>query len=226
MRKMTLQGNTLTIRTGLWKQLSFALDTLRYICLLCPGDLLGSNHVRNARELQAVQLDFLPETIVSRVFQRLTELLNTEKRAVLKQITFCFADYNNRTVMLSGNDLKQIGRDLFEMLLVYREDRLDRLNAWITEQPNMTIPGPWGHKAVLTQAGFRNGSNELIVWQKVKKMSIEQQSFGRSTLYLFPKGVNKDTLSFKRYLYALRISTSQRNQVYAECHFWRNLSLQ
>lgn len=232
-KKMTLEDRVLKIKAGRSKYVSLPLDALRCVFMIFPSNMSDFNFLTfsSLQTTQAIHLDLLSDEVVSQVFKVFSETMNKEKLSKLDTLRLCLIDYDDNSAVLTLKDFKHNNIDIFEKLLEYRPERINRLKSWLENNPEVVIKDKGiftTSKTIFNKKGVwkegRNNQKDLMIaWDDVNTMQMDRET---KSLYLLPKGVSGGMLSFKKHKYAISVNAKNEDRIYAECQFWRQLNHQ
>jgi hypothetical protein len=233
-RRIAISGTVLTVRTGTFRRVRLALDSLRLLAVWIPEstawrglwstsehssmflDLMEDDGYAGATKVLAKPLDLMPEVVNGR---RYTE---RDRRDALSLIEVLMEDDEGHYVTLDVTQIDLSGCDLFGVLGKCRARRRERLDAWVASEPTVDLRGRLWGSVQISLAGFRKGKR-LTPWSDVRQVYTEK-SGSSATFYVLPKGVSSGFLSFGKSRYGLSIRASDARRYGAWCHLFARLA--
>jgi hypothetical protein len=205
------------------KTYQLPLDQLRLFCIIIPGSSKW-RLVSTSQELDVYFPDLMSQDNADALYELLDELTSTEKPYDPSTSMFCLADYEDQGIVIRPNKLTESSRmALLSGLYEFRNERRERLKQWLSKNPDVTLKGGLGSKAILNRNGYHL-KNKDLPWSKVKKITTQTTGSLLSTTHMFvlTEGHSGGMFDFHMGDYALaRISTKKKELYIAECNFWR-----
>jgi hypothetical protein len=211
------------MKEGLFKSSQWPLDQLRLLCIIVPGTFKW-RIVTSSQEQWFFFPDLMPQEEAEIIYSLLDELCSSGNSNDLAEIQICLACYEDRGTVIDLRKLNKISAVLLAGLYHFRDQRRERLNRWLSDNPQVTLNGGLGSRALLNRDGFHLKKRKLS-WPEIKGIMTESFSslFTTTHLYVLPEGRSGGFFDLKKGKYALKlIPTKEKNLFAAECHFWKS----
>jgi len=206
------------------KSSQWYLDQLRLFCIILPGSFKW-RVITSAQEEHYLFPDIVSEEDANDIYELMEAFVLNGNVNDLKGIKVCIAQYDNVGEVFDLGKLKTRGVELLTALYHYRHERREKLNQWLSTNPQVILRGGLGSSAILNQDGFHL-KRKQITWQDVKGIQTESLTslFTTTHLYILPEGRSGGFFDLKKGKYALKLVPTKQKELYtAECHFWKTL---
>ena len=131
------------------------------------------------------------------------------------------SDYEKNRAVFDLHKLKENSINLLSGLYHFRAERSEKLKQWLSGDPQITLRGGFGSRAVLNRNGFHLKKRSLS-WPEIKKVETETVNGLVTHMYVLPEGYSGGIFNLRKGRYALaRIPSRERELYTAECLFWK-----
>jgi len=210
----------MNLKQGLFKSSQWALDQLRLFCIVVPGSFKW-RVITSSQELGFHFPDLLSSEDAATIYGILDELCSSGNPNDLSGIKLCLADYDNEGAVFDLHKLKKHSTTLLAALYHFRTKRSKRLKSWLAANPQVTLRGGFGSRAILNQNGFHLKKRSLT-WPEVKKINTETTNGIVTHMFVLPEWRSGGMFDIKKGRYALaRIPTKKKELYVAESFFWK-----
>jgi uncharacterized membrane protein len=208
------------LKKGVFGSSEWALDQLRLFCVIVPGSFKW-RVITSSKELSFIFLDILPSEQEYGFYGVLEEICSTGNPNDVSGLKICLADYNDKGVVFDLSKLRNNSKAFIASLYHLRDERKKRLEQWIRGNPQVTLRGGLGSRAILNRDGFHL-KKRSISWKDVDKINTET-SIGASHMFVLPTERSGGFFDIKKAKYALARIPSKKTELYAaEAFFWKN----
>lgn len=208
------------------KSSQWPLDQLRLFCLIVPGSFKW-RIVTSSQEQWFFFPDLLPSEEAETIYGLMDELSTSGNPNDFGDIKICLANYDSKGTVLNLRKLKKNSTALLAGLYRYHAERSKKLKRWLSDDPQVTLTGGLGSRALLNRDGYHLKKIKLT-WPEVKSINTESLSslFTTTHMYVLPEGRSGGFFDLKKGKYALKLIPTKEKDLYAaECHFWKTYSI-
>jgi hypothetical protein len=216
--KYRIEDTVLTVKDGLFRSRSLALDALRLVSLMIDASSRWYV-VTTSTGISSIDLDAVDDEEYKRIYSELAMMLLKSRDSELECCRIILADYDGGSAVVSLKDVRRQNLPIFESLGRHRQARRDRRARWLENDPRVELVSVFGSTAILTKEGFVRGRRQ-IAWNQVGKIQIEVYGL-RTDLLILPRGRSGGIFDLKRRRYSLNFIPKKLKELYsAECFFW------
>lgn len=187
--------------------LTLALPSLRIVYLFFPKEFKWRLISPSETEYRYLDLDALSEEDLS----ALHNLLLQQQNLLGDNLLLIFKDYDAQSISISLKDFSQDDVDILAELKRYRNQRIEKLNSWLQQSPQITINNVTFD---LTQA--QQGTKKAIPWHALEKIEIREVKSVGTTNYFHFIPMKK---GYKKFFQG--VSPKKTEEFLSEIHFWR-----